>query len=92
MVGLLHVPGTSGEWETGKPLEAVQGLLVFRVQGKGNSSPAKYPMARAESPDINSFFPLGLALGFGGLSGKGVCLHLGEDFRSLSGSQYLILS
>jgi len=32
---------TSGEWETGKPLGAVRGLLVFRVQGKGNSSPAK---------------------------------------------------
>lgn len=32
---------TSGEWETGKPLGAVWGLLVFRVQGLGNSSPAK---------------------------------------------------
>ena len=32
---------TSGEWETGKPLGAVRGLLVFRVQGLGNSGPAK---------------------------------------------------
>ena len=41
MVGLLHVHENSREWETGKPLGAIWGLLVFRVQGKGNSSPAK---------------------------------------------------
>ena len=40
-------------------------------------------MARAENPDINSFFPLGLGPGFGGLSGKGVCLHLEEHSGSL---------
>ena len=33
--------GTSGEWETKKPLGAVQGLLVFRVQTLGSSGPAK---------------------------------------------------
>jgi len=48
-------------------------------------------MARAESPDINSLFLLGLSLGFGRLRGKGECLHLGDDFGSLSGSQSLIL-
>ena len=48
-------------------------------------------MDRAESPYINSLFLLGLSLGFGGLRGKGECLHLGEDFVSLSGPQSLIL-
>ena len=41
MVGLLHVHENSREWETGKPLGAIWGLLIFRVQEKGNSSPAK---------------------------------------------------
>lgn len=34
--------GTSGEWQTGKPLGAVESLLVdFRAQGLGISGPAK---------------------------------------------------
>ena len=33
--------GTSGEWETEKPLGAVQGLLVFRVHSLDYRGPAK---------------------------------------------------
>ena len=31
--------GTSGEWETKKPLGAVQDLLVLKVQSLGNRGP-----------------------------------------------------
>ena len=34
----MLVPRASAEWETGKFLRAVWGLLVFRVQGKGKKS------------------------------------------------------
>ena len=39
--GGVHVDENSREWETGKPLGAIWGLLIFRVQEKGSSSPAK---------------------------------------------------
>ena len=61
MVGLLHVP--SDLWRVGD--REAPGVNLnpagFQGQGAGNSSPAKdnQPMARAESPDVNSFFPLG---------------------------------
>ena len=49
-------------------------------------------MVHAESPDVNSFIPLGIAPGFGGLRGKGVCLHLREDSGNLAGAGTQILS
>ena len=74
---------TSGEWETGKPLGAVRGLLVFRVQGLGNSSPAKdIPWCVLKVLTWIPSFLWGLATGFGGLRGKTVRLHLREFGQS----------
>ena len=74
---------TSGEWETGKPLGAVRGLLVFRVQGLGNSRPAKdTPWCMLKVLTRIPSFLWGLATGFGGLRGKSVRLHLREFEQS----------
>ena len=48
-------------------------------QGLGKVLP-KIPMAHAGSPDVNSFFHLGLAHGFWGLRGKGFVSALERGF------------
>ena len=61
MVGLLHVPRDL--WRVGDREATGVNLKPagFQGQGLGNSCPAKddQPMAHAESPDMNSFFPVG---------------------------------
>ena len=84
--------GTSGEWETEKPLGAVQGLLVFRDQSLGNSGPAKdTPWSVLKVLTCVPSFLWGLAPGFGGLRGKGARLPLKEDSGSLAGAESLIV-
>ena len=89
MVGLLHVPR---DLRRVGDREAPGGSLELSgFQGLGKVLP-KIPLAHAESPDVNSLFPLDLAPGFGALRGKGVCLHLMEDSGSLAGAGSQILS
>ena len=94
MVGLLHVP--SDLWRVGD--REAPGVNLnpagFQGQGAGNSSPAKdnQPMARAESPDVNSFFPPWSCPWLWVWTGKGAQLHLREDSGSLVGADSLILS
>ena len=88
MMGLLHVPRDLRRVRDREAPGGSSGLSGF--QGVGKVLP-KIPLAHAESPDVNSLFPLDLAPGFGALRGKGVCLHLMEDSGSLAeaGSQIL---
>ena len=94
MVGLLHVPRDL--WRVGdREAPGVNLKLAgFQGQGLGNSSPAKVnqPMAHAESPDVNSFFPLGSCPWLWGLAWQRYKLHLREDSGSLVGADSLILS
>ena len=94
MVGLLHVPRDL--WRVGDREAPGVNLKPagFQGQGLGNSSPAKdnQPMARAESPDVNSFFPPWSCPWLWVWTGKGAQLHLREDSGSLVGADSLILS
>ena len=94
MLGVLHVPRDL--WRVGD--REAPGVNLnpagFQGQGPGNSSPAKdnQPMARAESPDVNSFFPPWSCPWLWVWTGKGAQLHLREDSGSLVGADSLILS
>ena len=84
MVGLLHVPRDL--WRVGdREAPGVNLKLAgFQGQGLGNSSPAKVnqPMAHAESPDVNSFFPLWSCLWMCGLDGKCMAAPEGGFWQS----------
>ena len=87
MVGSLHVPRDLRRVGDREAPGGSSGPAGF--QGLGKVLP-KIPMAHAGSPDVNSFFHLGLAHGFWGLRGKGMCLHLREDSSSLAGAGCLM--
>ena len=92
VAGCLHA-GNLGQWKTRMPLGAVQSLLVFRLQGLGNSHPTKdtpLPM-----PNVFLWIPSflwSLVLGCGGRRGKGVSLHLREGSDIVFGAESLMLS